>query len=227
MAYRPTTQGLLLTMRVWDLPTRAFHWTLVLLLIGSYVTIKLDKLSLHMLCGEAIAALLLWRLIWGLIGSDTSRFRHFLHSPIAAIQHLLHFGRREPDTQIGHNAAGGYMVFAMLGMLAAQVSTGLFGRNDDDVVEGPLSKLINADFSAKLMDTHFLIWTLIKLVVIAHILAVIAYAVVKRHNLLRPMLTGKKRLPAATIAPRMAGTPLAAIIAVCAGIAIWLIVTKI
>ena len=225
-SHRSQSAGLFLPMRVWDLPTRLFHWALVLLVLGSYLTMRFDKMAWHMLCGEAVATLLLWRLLWGLVGSETARFRHFLASPLAALRHLRHFHRKEPDTQIGHNAAGGWMVLVMLAVLLAQVGTGLFGRNDDDVVEGPLSKLIDAGLSGKLLDLHFLTFKFVEAVVVLHILAVIAYAAVKGHNLVRPMVSGKKRLPAATPAPQMTSPILAGRLLVVAALAIWALVTR-
>ena len=125
---RPQASGLFLPMRVWDLPTRLFHWALVLLVLACYLTVRFDKLAWHMLCGEAVAALLLWRILWGLFGSETARFRHFLASPIAAVRHLLHFTRKEPDTQIGHNAAGGWMVLVLLAVLLAQIAPDVAAR---------------------------------------------------------------------------------------------------
>ncbi len=227
MAPRKPTTGLILPMKIWDLPTRLFHWILVVLIAGSYVTIKLNMLALHMLCGEAILVLLLWRLVWGLIGSETARFSQFIRHPFAAIRHLLHFPRREPDTQIGHNEAGGWMVVGILALLLAQVGTGLFGRNDEDFVEGPLSKLIAGPLSETLLTLHFLTFDLIKIVVLLHVIAIIAYAVVKRHDLVRPMLTGKKRLPAATPAPRMVSPMLAGVVLIVMAALVWLAVTGI
>src|ERR1700722_11025265 len=98
---------LYLPMRIWDLPTRLFHWTLVVLLFTSWLSAWRDWMRLHVLCGLTILTLLLFRVLWGLIGSDTARFSHFLQSPFAAIRHLMHLTRREPDTETGHNAAGG------------------------------------------------------------------------------------------------------------------------
>ena len=164
---------------------------------------------------------------WGLVGSKTPRFRTVVCSPLAAIRHLLHFPRREPDTQIGHNEAGGWMVVGILALLLAQIGTGLFGRNDEDFVEGPLSKLIAGPLSETLLKLHFLTFDLIKIVVLLHVIAIIAYAVVKRHDLVRPMLTGKKRLPAATQAPRMVSPMLAGVVLIVMAVLVWLAVTRI
>ena len=212
---------LLLPMRVWDLPVRLFHWALVILIAAAWVTQELEQLTWHMLCGEAIMALLLFRVIWGFIGSDTARFAHFLKSPAAAIRHLTHLGRREPDTEIGHNAAGGWMVLVILAVLAVQIATGLCA-NDDSMTEGPLALRVGKDRSDWLTHIHHLNFWVIEAVAAAHILAVIAYRVLKGHNLVVPMITGKKRLPGATRAPRMIHPLIAAgALAVSSG-AVWL-----
>lgn len=193
---------LLLPMRVWDLPVRLFHWTLVILVATSWLTSEMLWMKPHMLCGYAIMTLLLFRVIWGFIGSDTARFTVFLKSPVAAVRHLLHMTKKEPDTQIGHNAAGGWMVLGLLAVLAVQVGTGL-GANDDAVTEGPFATMVGKDRSDWLTHIHHLNFIVIQVAVVLHVLAVLAYRVLKGHNLVLPMITGKKRLPGATRAPRM------------------------
>ena len=199
-----------LLMRVWDAPTRLFHWAIVLLVAFSYISIQKDWIELHFLSGYTILSLLLFRIVWGFIGSDTARFSRFLRSPIEALRHLAHFPRREPDTEIGHNAAGGWMVLAMLAALAAQVGTGLFSRTDYSAA-GPLAHRIAAATSNKVTDLHATIFNVILGLIALHVVVIIAYAVVKRHDLVRPMVTGKKRLPATMRQPRLAsphpGTP--------------------
>jgi len=110
--------------KVWDLPVRLFHWILVVLIASSWLTQEFGKMDVHMWIGEWILTLLIFRLVWGLIGSDTARFSHFLRSPFEALRHLMHMTRREPDTEVGHNAAGGWMVLAMLGLIAVQTGSG-------------------------------------------------------------------------------------------------------
>ena len=165
-------------------------------------------MRIHVYSGYSVLLLLVFRVIWGLVGSETARFVSFLKSPVAALQHLAHFTRREPDTEIGHNAAGGWMVVGMLLLLGAQVTTGLFA-NDDGATEGPLVKFVTKESSDFMSKLHGLNFNLILAVVVMHVLAVIAYAVVKRHDLVQPMIMGKKRLPAAMRAPAMV-TPLLA-----------------
>jgi cytochrome b len=214
-----------LSMRVWDLPTRLFHWVLVALIATSYVTIQLDEIRYHLLSGYAILTLLLFRIAWGFVGSDTSRFVRFLKSPVAGFRHLASFPKRTPDDEIGHNAAGGWMVLVMLLLLAVQVGLGLFS-NDDIASEGPLAKYVGDDMSDTLTHYHALNFYLILSAIGLHVLAIITYAVVKRHNLLRPMITGKKRMPAAMRAPRMASPLLALLVLICAAGAVTLLVTN-
>lgn len=206
-------------VKVWDAPTRLFHWTLVALIIGAYVTAENGWIDWHFRCGYAIIALLLFRIVWGFAGSDTARFARFVKSPVAALGHLAHFTRREPDTEIGHNAAGGLMVLALLTLVAIQVGTGLFS-NDGIFTDGPLAYLVGPDLSTALTELHEFNFNLILAAVILHVLAVFAYALVKRHDLVRPMVTGMKRLPLAMTGPRIAPLWLALVIfALAAGVA--------
>jgi len=223
----PQKPGLLLPMRVWDGPIRLFHWALVVLLALSWASVEfLNNMRVHMLSGQAILALLLFRLVWGIIGSETARFSHFLGNPFAAITHLRRLHRREPDTQVGHNAAGGWMVLVMLLVLFAQVGTGLLANNEDSFVEGPLSHLVGSEWGAWALKQHRRVFTAIQVTVALHILAILAYALLKRHDLVRPMITGKKRLPAATPQPRLRSPWLAlAILALCAAV-VWLAMTR-
>jgi cytochrome b len=191
-----------LPMLVWDLPTRLFHWILVVLIFVAWLSAWRGWMQLHVACGLTILTLLLYRLIWGVVGSDTARFSHFLKNPLAALGHLRHLPRREPDIEVGHNAAGGWMVLVMLALLVAQVATGLCS-NDDVLTEGPLAATIGKDRSDWLTHIHHLNFDLIEIAISLHVLAIITYRVLKGQNLLLPMISGKKRLPGATRAPRM------------------------
>jgi cytochrome b len=191
-----------LPVRVWDAPTRLFHWAIVVLLCISWLTESRGWMELHFLAGYSVIALLLFRVSWGFVGSDTARFRHFVKSPLAALQHLALLYRREPDTQIGHNAAGGWMVLLMLVLLVVQVTTGLFA-NDDADTEGPLFNYVSKATSDWLSHIHAVNFTLLQIAVVAHIAAIIVYAAIKRHDLVRPMITGRKLLPDAMPPPAM------------------------
>ena len=193
---------LYLPMRIWDLPIRLFHWSLVALIATSWLSAELLWMRVHVWSGFTIMTLLLFRIIWGLIGSDTARFTWFLKSPVEALRHLAHLTRREPDIEAGHNAAGGWMVLGMLGILSIQVGSGL-GSNDDIMTEGPFATMVGKERSDWLTHVHHLNFKMIMVVVLLHVLAIIAYRVLKGHNLVLPMITGKKRLPGTMRAPRM------------------------
>jgi cytochrome b len=208
---------------VWDAPTRLFHWAIVLLVGFSWLSAERGWMDWHLRSGYTILTLLLFRLAWGLFGSQTARFSQFLASPAAALRHLAHLRRREPDREVGHNAAGGWMVLVMLLLLAVQAGTGLCA-NDDISTEGPLAGLVGKDTSDRLSTVHSINFTLIEIVVALHVLAVLAYAVMKGQNLLRPMLTGRKRLPADLPAPRLASPLLALLVLALAAGAVVLLV---
>jgi cytochrome b len=206
------------SIQIWDLPVRLFHWAIVVLVFASWLTQEAGWMEAHFICGYTIAAGLLFRIAWGFIGSDTARFSRFLKSPVAALVHLARFGRREPDQEIGHNAAGGWMVLGMLVLLAIQVCTGLCAT-DDVMTEGPFSELVGQTWSDRLSHIHYLAFYAIEAAVALHVLAVLAYAVVKRHDLIRPMVTGRKRLPPLQTPPRLASPWLAlALFALAGGI---------
>lgn len=188
-------------MKVWDLPVRLFHWALVLLILAAWTTQYLNRMDLHIWAGEAILSLLLFRILWGFVGSETARFCQFLHSPVAALRHLARLRRREPDLQAGHNAAGGWMVVAMLALIGLQAGTGLFS-NDDGDAEGPLMHLIRKSQSNALSRVHALTFTAIAAAIVLHVVTIGVYAAVKRQNLVWPMVTGTKRMPPATDPPR-------------------------
>ena len=204
-----------LTVRIWDAPTRLFHWGIVVLICTSWLSQHQDWMSLHFLSGYTMLAALLFRVVWGFIGSDTARFRHFLKSPSAAVHHLAELHRRQPDTEVGHNAAGGWMVLVMLGLLAVQVATGLCS-NDEVSVEGPLAHVVGPDNSDLLSHVHAVNFVLVEVAVVMHLLAIATYRVLKGHDLVRPMITGDKHLPERITPPRIASPLLAAAVFVVA-----------
>ena len=180
-------------------------------------------MDLHVWIGYSILTLLLFRMVWGFIGSDTARFTRFLRSPLAALRHLAHLRRREADREIGHNAAGGWMVLVMLALIGVQAGTGLFA-NDDGDTEGPLMHFVSKDQSDFLSHIHSLNFKLIEVVIVLHVLAIVAYAVLKRQNLVRPMVTGTKLMPEDAVAPRLVN-PLWALVTLAAafGVVVWVV----
>lgn len=205
-------------IRVWDAPTRLFHWAIVLLVATSWVTQEFDWMRWHFLSGYTLLTALLFRLAWGLVGSETARFRHFLRSPLAALRHLRELPRHRSDSIIGHNAAGGWMVIVLLLLLSVQVGTGLCA-NDEISAQGPLANLVGDRWSDNLTHIHSVNFKLIEAAIVLHLLAILAYRLLG-HDLLRPMITGWKRLPSAAASPRMASPLLALAILVIAALAV-------
>jgi len=209
-------------VRVWDFPTRLFHWLTVVLVAGAYVTQRLNWIDLHVRFGETLLALVLFRLLWGCFGSETSRFRSFVASPAAAFRHLRHVLRREPDTQVGHNAAGGWMVLLLIALLLVETLTGIYVYNDV-ADEGPLSQIAPAAVSNAISWLHAFGWDLLLAAVVLHVCAIAVYSLAKGHDLVRPMVTGRKRLPASVRAPSRAPLWLAALLFGCAAVVVALL----
>jgi len=174
-------------VRVWDAPTRLFHWTIVILVFVSWLSADQGFMTVHLCSGLALLALLLFRIGWGLIGSTTARFRDFLHPPRTVLAYL----RRGEGLYAGHNPAGGLMVIALIAVLLAQAVTGLFA-NDGLHFSGPLALLVSDDTSTWLTNLHGTIFNVILLLVWCHVVAVGFYLFVKGHNLVKAMVTGKK-----------------------------------
>jgi cytochrome b len=189
---------------VWDGPTRLFHWSAVVLVAAAYATWRLNWMVWHAWTGDALLALVLWRIVWGVCGSDSARFSHFLKSPAAAARHLAHLLRREPDRHAGHNPAGGWMVVGLLALLLVQTLSGIYVDNDVADV-GPLTEMMPAPFDNAMTALHALAWEALLAAVALHVTAIIVYAAAKGHNLLLPMITGRKVLPENVPAPRAAG----------------------
>ncbi|WP_198669138.1 cytochrome b/b6 domain-containing protein [Elioraea thermophila] len=210
---------------VWDLPTRLFHWALVLSLVGSFITVELHEMQLHAWFGYAALTLVLFRLLWGVIGSDSARFVRFVRGPGAVLDHLRGLFRREPDRETTHNALGGWAVLALLLVVLAQGTTGLFA-NDDILFRGPLFPLVGKAWSDRLTTWHYRISDLLLILVALHVAAVVLYRLVLGRDLILPMVTGRKRLPGAVAAPRLASPWLAlAALAIAAGV-VWAVVTR-
>lgn len=182
------------TTRVWDLPTRIFHWALVGFIIALVITGLMggNAMVWHMRCGFAVLSLLLFRIVWGLMGGRWSRFASFIYAPGTVLAYLR--GAGKPEHSVGHNPLGAGSVFAMLLILLAQVATGLF--SDDDVMtSGPLTKFVsNATVSAATSYHKNVGKYLLLALVVLHISAIVFYLMKKKENLIAPMIHGDKAL---------------------------------
>jgi cytochrome b len=189
-----TTEDRVIPIMVWDLPTRFFHWLLLALVISSFVTGKIggNFMRYHEWSGEAILALLLFRVMWGFFGSAPSRFRAFLAAPATVMRYALTLLRRDTPHYLGHNPLGGWSVMAMLLVLFIQAGTGLFA-NDDIATTGPLYKWVSKAASDRLTTIHRLNQNLIIVLVAVHVAAVLFHLIYKRENLIAAMITGEKQ----------------------------------
>ncbi|MGB8414765.1 cytochrome b/b6 domain-containing protein [Paraburkholderia sp.] len=221
--YTQQTQSSRLLL-VWDVPTRLFHWLIVVLVAAAYATAKLNWMDWHIRIGETLMALVLFRLLWGFFGSETARFKSFLRSPAAVRRHLRHLCHREPDQQVGHNPAGGWMVSLLLALLLGETLSGLYVNNDVADV-GPLTQWVPAILANAITRLHAVLWDTLLVGIALHVLAIAGYAALKGHNLLRPMLTGRKRLPEHIRAPRQASANLALLLLVISATAVTLLAT--
>lgn len=214
-------------MRVplWDLPVRLFHWVLAALAVFSYVTGHLAGtwLPWHMRSGYAILALLVFRLAWGLFGSETARFSHFLKGPRAAIAYArATFAGAHPHV-IGHNPLGGWMVLLLLYAVLAQAVSGLF-VDDEISTQGPLAVQVSNAVVAKMNALHhFNHWVIVAAVAL-HVIAILVYHRVLRVNLVGPMVHGMGELPPDVSPPRQASLARAILLAALAsGFVYWLV----
>ena len=204
---------------VWDGPTRLFHWLAAALVAAAYVTWRLGWMDWHAWVGYALLALLFFRLLWGFFGSETAQFSRFLAAPRIAFHHLARVFRREPDRQVGHNPAGGWMVMLLLVLLLGETLSGLYVGNDV-ADEGPLTQLVPARIANLITALHTtVIWRALLATTTLHVLAIAVYATAKRHNLLSPMITGRKALPPSVLAPAIAGYGRALVLLGCSAFA--------
>lgn len=184
------------TVRIWDLPTRLFHWALAASIAGLVITAKVggNAMEWHFRLGYCVLALLVFRIAWGLIGGRWSRFTSFLYSPGRVLRYLR--GAAHAEDGVGHSPLGALSVFALLAVLVAQVGTGLL--SDDEIAfAGPLTRFVSNTVVGQATNYHKEIGQYLVLGLVAlHLLAIIFYVFVRRQRLVRPMLQGDKVLPA-------------------------------
>ena len=215
---------ILTRVRVWDLPTRIFHWALALGVIALGITGTVGSFNAmvwHFRLGYAVLALLLFRILWGLVGGRWSRFSAFIYSPRTAIDYFK--GKGKPAHAVGHNPIGAGSVFALLGLLIAQVASGLIS-DDEIATAGPLTRFVSNATVSLAGNYHANIgkWLLLALVVM-HIAAIVYY-LLRKHNLLGAMLHGDKNLVVAAPSSRDDAVSRAGalvILILCAGVAYW------
>jgi cytochrome b len=217
-----------MNVRVWDLPTRVFHWVLALSVTCSVVSAHIggNALVWHMRLGYLAFTLLAFRLLWGLVGGRWSRFASFIYAPGTVLRYLKDASRPGEHHEVGHNPLGAFSVFGLLAILVVQVATGLFA-DDEIATTGPFNKFVTSATGLVLTGWHKgwgqgLIITLALL----HIAAIVYYRLGKKQDLVRPMLTGDKTLPPGVPASLDSGAArlrAAVLVALCGAGVAWLV----
>ena len=186
------------TVRIWDLPTRIFHWLLACSVLGLVVTANVggNAMVWHFRLGYTVLTLLLFRVVWGFIGGRWSRFSSFLYSPGSVLRYLR--GQAHAEHKIGHNPLGALSVFTLLLVLVVQVVSGLL--SDDEIAfAGPLSRFVSNQIVSLASGYHTEIGQFLVLaLVVLHLSAIAFYVAVRKETLVAPMVTGDKALAAST-----------------------------
>lgn len=214
------------SVRVWDLPTRLFHWLLALAVVGSVLSAKIGGGAMvwHFRFGYVVLILVSFRVLWGLVGGRWSRFASFLYAPATLWRYLRGQGRPQEALDVGHSPTGALSVFALLAIVAVQLGTGLVA--DDEIAnQGPLIRYVSSDSALLATGWHktWGQWIVLGLVAL-HIVAIVFYLLKKRVNLVTPMISGDKSLPAGTLASAdgVRQRLLAVVVlALCLGLAWW------
>lgn len=180
-------------LKIWDLPTRIFHWLLVVSFIAAYVTnwLGVSYFTYHLWVGYFVVILLVFRILWGIVGTHHAQFINFVRHPIESLKYALHLTKGKAKSYPGHNPLGALMVLTLLLVLLLQAVTGLFS-NDEIFNIGPLYGYVSHELSLQLTAIHKELFYWILGAVAIHVSAVLFYVFVKRENLIKAMITGKK-----------------------------------
>jgi len=194
-------------VRVWDVPVRLFHWLLLALFGFSWWSGEQGNqwMEYHGWSGLAILTLVLFRIGWGLVGSDTARFAHFVRGPRVSYAYFRSVLQRQPKAYLGHNPLGGWMIVSLLLLLLLQAMTGLFG-NDDSDYEAPLSHWLDHDTSSLITALHTYNFDLLLGLIGLHVAAVLAHQLLRRDDMIKAMFTGTKTGIAGATAGRLVST---------------------
>jgi cytochrome b len=181
-------------VRLWDPVLRIFHWVLAVLVVANWLLGKFGPgvMTLHFWIGYSILGLVIFRLVWGVVGPRPARFTSFVRGPRATWSYFRHLHRRQPSHWPGHNPLGAFSVLAMLAVLLWQVGSGLVMDPDDFINVGPLASQVSSATSRAAVGWHELGATLILILVLLHVAVILYYRLWKREDLVGPMITGWK-----------------------------------
>ncbi|HRE21324.1 MAG TPA: cytochrome b/b6 domain-containing protein [Rhabdaerophilum sp.] len=185
-------------VRVWDWPTRAFHWLLVATILCAWLSHRYGAkmgdptLIWHRWNGYAILVLVVFRLFWGFVGSSTSRFSRFVHGPVFVLGYARDFISGNKRHFLGHNPLGTLMVLVLLATVLAQGVLGLFTLEHNEIVAGPLKRLLTDEMTEKVSKLHVRGLNYLIVLVAIHVLANAAYGFLAKDPLIKAMVTGRK-----------------------------------
>lgn len=219
-------------VKLWDFPVRLFHWALVAAIVTAWWTNRQLMIDIHAMAGYSVLALVLFRIIWGFVGSSNARFASFVTGPNKVIGYAIKVpgGSVADLTYAGHNPAGGWMVVVLIVLVAVQAVSGLFASEDTFLFfDGPLVAHVSADLASTMNWIHHTNINLIYAMVGLHVFAALFYLVVKRENLIGAMVTGMRMVPAEIADKfakiRFASSSVGIVILVLCGLMVWAMVT--
>lgn len=179
--------------KVWDVPTRLVHWLLAGGVAFSWWSVENKQMDLHYWSGLTLLGLLVFRLYWGFAGPETARFAHFIKGPVAVFGYIPKLFSKDYRAAFGHNPLGALSVVALLVAIITQVGLGLFASDTDGLYAGPLNRHIDYDTAEQVTEFHEDFFNVLLALILLHLAAIAFYLVVKRINLIGPMLSGKRR----------------------------------
>lgn len=171
---------------VWDIYIRLFHWALAVSVITCYVALEINDIELHMTAGSIALGLIIFRLLWGVVGSQTALFWDFIKGPIAIFEYL----KTGYSKSMGHSPVGALSVVALLGMVGFQTVAGLFASAPDSFIYGPMANEVSSSTSKWFTGWHKFNGYWLQYLIGLHILAILFYKFFKKQGLTVPMITG-------------------------------------
>jgi cytochrome b len=214
-------------IRVWDIPIRLFHWVLVALVTCQFLIawVFTEQIELHVILGYLTLALIVFRIFWGFIGTTYAQFKNFLVSPTSLVAYTKGlFNQTSQSKSAGHNPIGGYSTIAIIVCILVQAFSGLF-CDDNVFTAGPLRRLVSDNVTSIFNQLHALNAKILVGLLCTHVLAIFWYLLVKRENLIKPMITGKKIGIKYDRYMNWTEKPLAALLTLAlASIAVWVVI---
>lgn len=211
-------------VKVWDLPVRLTHLGLIICVFGAYGTAEWSWLDMqwHFYFGYGAIVLVLFRLLWGFFGGEHARFLGFLRPPAAVFAYLRGLFDKQSPQSVGHSALGGWAVVVLLAAIFAQAASGLFNADDIEWF-GPLNDRLSYHWIDALHEFHEYFPNILMALIALHVLAALLYLLLKRQNLIVPMITGRKQDIQAPDA-RAASLGLALILLALSAAALWAVI---